>query len=79
MWPIEHVWDFVGRRLARDPRPDASADELWVRIQIIWNALPQADIQNLFHSMRSSSYCGAWWLHKILISMSCYCLFSLQI
>ena len=48
---IEHVWDFVGRRLARDPRPVASADELWVRIQTIWNALPQADIQNLFDSM----------------------------
>ena len=39
--PIEHVWDFVGRRLARDPRPVASTDELWVRIQTIWNALPQ--------------------------------------
>lgn len=51
MSPIEHVWDFVGRRLARDPRPVASADELWVRIQTIWNALPQADIQNLFDSM----------------------------
>ena len=51
MSPIEYVWDFVGRRLARDPRPVASADELWVRIRTIWNALPQADIQNLFDSM----------------------------
>ena len=42
MSPIEHVWDFLA------PRPVASADELWVRIQIIWNALPRADIQNLF-------------------------------
>lgn len=49
--PIEHVWDFVGRRLTRDPRPVASTDELWLRIQTIWNTLPQADIQNLFHSM----------------------------
>ncbi|KFM70443.1 Transposable element Tcb1 transposase, partial [Stegodyphus mimosarum] len=30
MSPIEHVWDVIGRRLARDPRPVASADELWV-------------------------------------------------
>ncbi|KFM59053.1 Transposable element Tc1 transposase, partial [Stegodyphus mimosarum] len=29
MSPIEHVWDVIGRRLARDPRPVASADELW--------------------------------------------------
>ncbi|KFM64843.1 Transposable element Tcb1 transposase, partial [Stegodyphus mimosarum] len=32
MSPIEHVWDVIGRRLARDPRPVASADELWKRI-----------------------------------------------
>ena len=49
--PIEHVWDFVGQCLTRDPRPVASTDELWLRIQTIWNTLPQADIQNLFHSM----------------------------
>ncbi|GFT92102.1 transposable element Tcb1 transposase [Trichonephila clavipes] len=49
--PIERVWDLVGRRLARDPRPAASNDELLVRIQAIWNSLPQADIQNLFDSM----------------------------
>ncbi|KFM62616.1 Transposable element Tc1 transposase, partial [Stegodyphus mimosarum] len=30
MSPIEHVWDVIGRRLARDPRPVASADELWL-------------------------------------------------
>ncbi|GFX90297.1 transposable element Tcb2 transposase [Trichonephila clavipes] len=46
---IEHVWDFVGRRLGRDPA--ASKDELLLHIQAIWNSLPQADIQNLFDSM----------------------------
>ncbi|GFX70097.1 transposable element Tcb1 transposase [Trichonephila clavipes] len=51
MSPIEYVWDWVGRRFARDPRPAASKDELFVRIQAIWNSLPQADIQNLFDSM----------------------------
>ncbi|GFU75610.1 transposable element Tcb1 transposase [Trichonephila clavipes] len=50
MSPIEHVWDLVGRRLARDPRLAASKDELLLRIQAIWNYLPQADIQNLFDS-----------------------------
>ncbi|GFW12845.1 transposable element Tcb2 transposase [Trichonephila clavipes] len=51
MSPIEHVWDIVGRHLARDLSPAASTDELWLRIQTIWNTLPQADIQNLFNSM----------------------------
>ncbi|GFX04066.1 transposable element Tcb2 transposase [Trichonephila clavipes] len=51
MSPIEHVWDLVCRRLARDPRPAASKDELLLRIQAIWSSLPQADIQNLFHFM----------------------------
>ena len=51
MSPIEYVWDFVDRRLARDPCPVASTDELRIRIPTIWNALPQTDIQNLFDSM----------------------------
>ncbi|GFY24527.1 uncharacterized protein TNCV_1015731 [Trichonephila clavipes] len=51
MSPFEHEWDIVGRRIARDLRPVASTDELWLRIQTIWNTLPQTDIKNLFNSM----------------------------
>ncbi|GFW83604.1 transposable element Tcb1 transposase [Trichonephila clavipes] len=51
MSPIEHVWDIVGGRLARDLRPVVSTDELWWCIQTIWNTLPQADIQNFFNAM----------------------------
>ncbi|GFX82393.1 transposable element Tcb1 transposase [Trichonephila clavipes] len=51
MSPIEHVWHIVGRRLAHDFRPVASTDELWLRIQTIWNTLPHADIQNFFNSI----------------------------
>ncbi|GFU86173.1 hypothetical protein TNCV_368311 [Trichonephila clavipes] len=51
MSPIEHVWDLVGWRLALDPRPAVSNDELLLHIQAIWNSLPQADIQKLFDSM----------------------------
>ncbi|GFV42683.1 hypothetical protein TNCV_840381 [Trichonephila clavipes] len=47
----EHVWDLVGRHLNREPRPAASKDELLLRIQSIWNSLPQADIHKLFDSM----------------------------
>ncbi|GFU06190.1 transposable element Tcb2 transposase [Trichonephila clavipes] len=35
MSPIEHMWDLVGRRLARDLRLTASKIKLWVRIQTI--------------------------------------------
>ena len=35
MSPIEHAWDLVGQRLARDPRPADSKDEFWLRIQEI--------------------------------------------
>ncbi|GFU60141.1 transposable element Tcb2 transposase [Trichonephila clavipes] len=54
MSPIEHVWDLVDQRLARDPRPAASKDEPLLRMQAIWNSLPQADIQNLFDSIPRS-------------------------
>ena len=47
----KHVWNLVCRRLARDPRPVAPKDELWLCIQAIWNAFPEADIQSLFDSM----------------------------
>ncbi|GFX18094.1 hypothetical protein TNCV_1577731 [Trichonephila clavipes] len=49
--PIDHVWDFTGWHLARDPSPKASKDELLLCIQVIWNSLSQAHIQNLFDSM----------------------------
>ncbi|GFY36377.1 transposable element Tc3 transposase [Trichonephila clavipes] len=35
MSSIEHVWDIVGGRFARDLRPVVSTDELWLRIQTI--------------------------------------------
>ncbi|GFV19457.1 tyrosine-protein kinase Shark [Trichonephila clavipes] len=51
MSPIEDVWDLVGWRLAHNPRPAASKDELLLHMQAVWNFFPQADIQNLFDSM----------------------------
>ncbi|GFY24918.1 hypothetical protein TNCV_2691091 [Trichonephila clavipes] len=51
MSPIEHVWDLVTRRFARDSRPAAAKDELLLHIQAIWNSLLQTDIQNLFDSL----------------------------
>ncbi|GFW62888.1 hypothetical protein TNCV_4452371 [Trichonephila clavipes] len=48
MLPIEHVRDLVGRCLAHVPPLAASKGEFLLRIQTIWNSLPQAQIQNLF-------------------------------
>ncbi|GFX79543.1 transposable element Tc1 transposase [Trichonephila clavipes] len=46
-----YVAKTVGRRLARDPSPAVSKDELLLHKQAIWNSLPQTDIQNLFDSI----------------------------
>ncbi|GFW88369.1 transposable element Tcb2 transposase [Trichonephila clavipes] len=68
MSPIERVWDFVGRRLTRDPRPAFSKDKLLLYVQAIWNSLPQADIQNMTPChVYCSTYCSAWGLHRILV------------
>ncbi|GFW42684.1 transposable element Tc1 transposase [Trichonephila clavipes] len=71
--PIEHVWNSVGRRLARDPRPAVSKDELLLCIQAIWNSLSQADVQNLFDSMPRRIAARIAALHQILISDTQFC------
>ncbi|GFU38386.1 hypothetical protein TNCV_2433641 [Trichonephila clavipes] len=45
------MWNLIGRRLARDPRPASSKDKLLLCIQAIRNSLPQADIESLFDSI----------------------------
>ncbi|GFT16974.1 hypothetical protein TNCV_791811 [Trichonephila clavipes] len=56
----------LGGRLARDLRPVVSTDELWLRIQTIWNTLPQADIQNLLNSMPPH-----FWLNGYINKQNC--------
>ena len=49
--PIEHLWDELGRRVyARNP---ASRQALIICLQEEWEAIPQAFIQKLIHSMRN--------------------------
>lgn len=43
--------DFIYWRLICYPLLRASADELWVFIQRIWNALQEAGIHNLIYSI----------------------------
>ncbi|GFX34539.1 transposable element Tcb2 transposase [Trichonephila clavipes] len=49
--PIEHVWDFLGRRLAARTLPPITIRELRVALQDKWAAMPQQLIDTLILSM----------------------------
>ncbi|GFX09010.1 transposable element Tcb2 transposase [Trichonephila clavipes] len=49
--PIEHVWDFLGRRLAARTVPPVTIRELRLALQDEWAAMPQQLIDTLILSM----------------------------
>ncbi|GFV00014.1 transposable element Tc1 transposase [Trichonephila clavipes] len=49
--PIEHVWDFLGRRLAARTLPPVTIRELRVALQEEWAAMPQQLLYTLILSM----------------------------
>ncbi|GFS76871.1 hypothetical protein TNCV_3755681 [Trichonephila clavipes] len=49
--PIEHVWDFLGRRLAARTLPPITIRELRLALQDEWAAMPQQLIDTLILSM----------------------------
>ncbi|GFX33717.1 transposable element Tcb2 transposase [Trichonephila clavipes] len=49
--PIEHVWDFLGRRLAARTLPPRTIRELRLALQDEWAAMPQQLIDTLILSM----------------------------
>ncbi|GFU17418.1 transposable element Tcb2 transposase [Trichonephila clavipes] len=49
--PIEHVWDFLGRRLAARILPPVTNRELRLALQDEWAAMPQQLIDTLILSM----------------------------
>jgi hypothetical protein len=49
--PIEHVWDMIGQRLKNLARRPQTIQQLRHEIQVIWDALPQEEIDNLIRSM----------------------------
>ncbi|GFV50605.1 transposable element Tcb2 transposase [Trichonephila clavipes] len=49
--PIEHVWDFLGRRLAARTLPPVTIRELRLTLQDEWEAMPQQLIDTLILSM----------------------------
>ncbi|GFW15595.1 putative DD41D transposase [Trichonephila clavipes] len=49
--PIEHVWDFLGRRLAARTLPPVTIRELRLALQDEWAAMPQQLLDTLILSM----------------------------
>ena len=49
--PIEHLWDILGRRVAR--REPQTRGELIRILQEEWKVIPQAAIRELIRSMRN--------------------------
>ncbi|GFV97132.1 transposable element Tcb1 transposase [Trichonephila clavipes] len=49
--PIEHVWDFLGRRLAAGTLPPVTIRELRLALQDEWAAMPQQLIDTIILSM----------------------------
>ncbi|GFW97826.1 hypothetical protein TNCV_1425891 [Trichonephila clavipes] len=46
--PIEHVWEFLGRRLAARTLPPVTIRELRLALQDEWSAMPQQLIDTSF-------------------------------
>ncbi|GFV60471.1 transposable element Tcb2 transposase [Trichonephila clavipes] len=60
--PIEHAWDFLGRRLAAGTLPPVTILELRLALQDEWTAMPQKLIDTLILSMgRHCETCLAVW------------------
>ena len=50
--PIEHLWDNLDTRVRQRQNPPGNVNELRDALLEEWNNIPQAQINNLFHSMR---------------------------
>lgn len=46
--PIEHVWDWMKRRLTRSARPARTLVQLRRQVEMAWQAVPQDYIQHLY-------------------------------
>lgn len=49
--PIEHVWDMLQREVLHMGRPRINPQTLFLALTDAWNAIPQANIDNLIFSM----------------------------
>ncbi|GFT29157.1 transposable element Tcb2 transposase [Trichonephila clavipes] len=73
--PIEHVWDFLGRRLAARTLPSVTIRELRLALQDEWAAMPQQLIDTLILSMgRRCETCLAVRRSHPLLKTGCFLL-----
>ncbi|GFU57176.1 transposable element Tcb2 transposase [Trichonephila clavipes] len=73
--PIEHVWDFLGRRLAARTLPPVTIRELRLALQDEWAAMPQQLIDTLILSMgRRCETCLAVRRSYTLLKIGCFLL-----
>ncbi|GFX22749.1 hypothetical protein TNCV_4838861 [Trichonephila clavipes] len=72
--PIEHVWDFLGRRLAARTLPPVTIRELRLALKDEWAAMPQQLIDTLILSMgRRCETCLAHGRDEIIGETGEYC------
>lgn len=49
--PIEHIWHYLKRQLKKYEKEPDSIDELWLRVEKEWNAIPTTECTKLIESM----------------------------
>ncbi|GBO39027.1 hypothetical protein AVEN_62219-1, partial [Araneus ventricosus] len=52
-FPIEHVWDNIGRQLQRPPQPALTVPVLTDQVQQARNSIPQTDIRHMHDTMHA--------------------------
>ena len=49
--PIEHLWNYIKRKLKEYKEPPTGVHELWDRVQVEWEKIPKEECQKLIESM----------------------------
>jgi hypothetical protein len=49
--PIEHLWSHLKRKLGEYEEPARGINELWERVQVVWDKIPAEECQKLIESM----------------------------
>ena len=49
--PIEHLWNYLKRKLNKYEIPPRDIHELWERVEKKWEAIPKGVVQDLIASM----------------------------
>jgi hypothetical protein len=49
--PIEHLWEYLKRKLNEYEIPPKGIHKLWERVEKEWNGIPKKVVQNLIASM----------------------------